>query len=585
MATWIKGSRCGVDNCKSRLWRIVDGQKVCRNGHVKAGEYEVGEDEDDYMSQGRRLNISGTQNAPSQSNKNDENEILYGKEANGLFMQCFQLILRKQVEWLIEVQGLRPELAKVVKGLWGLYINDTNFAQTRYHEEGSTEDTDNNVQEVSTTQADEGDSSSEEELEGGYEEDNDEDESDEGILRGRKRKQVRTEPIVVEHVELVHSIALCYLGCVLLRVPVYINDFNRWVYRYEIPYMKSLMLLPHSMRRKLPLYYHSQLTPRGAPTADRLHEEVQKLVHLFKDKHRLEFPAPTWDPLLFKLVRDLLLPPEIWVATRSLLREGGIGYGPRKERWWKPELQSARRLEKRKIPEILCVCAVVVCTKLCFGLDFDEVDREESPHGGSRRGDPSSQYSVPNQTVNWSMWADMLRKLWIEDESLSEADEREVLFWDQAKIDRYLSWFEENFIGTTIEDKMPDMTISQKRMLGLFPTGLYNEHGQVVRKRNNNSDRQRRDSFSVSPLPGTVGEILTFVQSQTEQKTDEELDAVDEDDEPGAKYPSYRTGDNIPVLVDCLYQAAARLGAARVDTIRSVVHHIELTCKKRAKNV
>lgn len=164
----------------------MDGQKVCRNGHVKAGEFEIGEDEDDFAaSQGRRLTIPSQQTAASQPN-DPKNEILYGKEANALFMQCYQLILRKQVEWLINVQGLKPELAKVVKNLWALYISDTKFAKTLYGEQDNGEDTydasDVATSTTTTTRvADEGESSAEE------------DEEYEG--RGGRRRRLMLNPL------------------------------------------------------------------------------------------------------------------------------------------------------------------------------------------------------------------------------------------------------------------------------------------------------------------------------------------------------------------------------------------------------
>lgn len=551
MGTWSRGRRCGIDNCKSRLWRVVDGQKVCRNGHVKAGEYEIGEDEDDFAaSQGRRLTIPSQQTAASQPS-NPENEILYGKDGNALFMQCFQLILRKQVEWLIKVQGLKPELAKVVKNLWALYISDTKFAKTQYGEGEESEDASDLATATTTTTTTTARAADEEESSEGEGEE----------VGGGEQKQVHVEKIVIEHVELVHSIILCYLGCVLLRIPVYIYDFNRWVYRYEIPYMKSLMLVPYEMRKKLPMYYHSQLTPRGAPIADRLHEELQKLVFLFHDSHKLDFPAPSWDPLLFKVVHDLLLPPEVWVAARKLLAQGQVN------QWWKPDLQRTRRIEKRRMPELVCVCTVVVCVKLCFGLEDDS----------DYRGDIINPDSVANLGLNWSVWADMLRKLWVEDESLSEADERDVLFWDEAKLDRYLTWFEENFIQQGADHQR---AISQKRLYDMFPVGIYNDQGELIRRTGTNG--RRRESFSVAPKPGTVGEILTFVHASTQQKTEEDISPAEEY-QPGARYASYRTNDSMPVLIDTLYQATARLAAVRVDTIRSIVHHIELLCKKKMK--
>lgn len=47
MFTFIRGPVCGTDNCPSRLWRIIDGRRTCRYGHVMDGDIEFNNDEDD----------------------------------------------------------------------------------------------------------------------------------------------------------------------------------------------------------------------------------------------------------------------------------------------------------------------------------------------------------------------------------------------------------------------------------------------------------------------------------------------------------------------------------------------------------
>jgi RNA polymerase I-specific transcription initiation factor RRN7 len=306
--------------------------------------------------------------------------------------------------------------------------------------------------------------------------------------------------------------------------------------------MKGFLLIPFEMRKRLPQYYLSMLTPRVAPTADKLHEAVQQLVVLFKEKFNVIFPTPMWEPLLFKIVHDLLLPPEMYIAAQTLLT--GL-----KLDWL--ELPSEKKIFKRNIPEIQLMCAVVLCTKLCFGLD-------KTARMSNVQGDCSSMI------LDWDLWSDMLRKLWIEDESFSEADEREVLYWDKSKIDRYLSWFQDSFIADPTDS---NASISRKRMLDQFPLEPLNR------------------STDMSPQPQTVAEILRVVQSTTKRVQNED-DHDDDQDlkevvEPGARYESYRNSHVMPSMILTLYDTAARLCAVRIETIRAVVYRMELQCKKR----
>ena len=60
MSTYIRGPVCGVSNCPSRLWRIIDGRRTCQYGHVMEGDVEFNNEEDE-VNAGvvtRRLNLT-----------------------------------------------------------------------------------------------------------------------------------------------------------------------------------------------------------------------------------------------------------------------------------------------------------------------------------------------------------------------------------------------------------------------------------------------------------------------------------------------------------------------------------------------
>ena len=142
MSTYIKGPICGVDNCRSRLWRIIDGRRTCQYGHVMEGDVEFNDDEDDVNAMGvvtRRLNL--TTNATgnfqsslslSQSQRStlgsNKTEKIYGKDGRLLFIKCFQYILRKQTEWLIEKENFPNSYSDLVKLIWTMHLKHIDLS-------------------------------------------------------------------------------------------------------------------------------------------------------------------------------------------------------------------------------------------------------------------------------------------------------------------------------------------------------------------------------------------------------------------------------------------------------------------------
>lgn len=553
MSSWTRGPRCGIENCKSRLWRIVNGQRVCQNGHVKEGEVEVGEDEDDFInSQGRVLNLK----KKTRSIYDNKSVQFAGKDANALYLQCVQYILRKQVEWLVESQGLSPQLVRVVKSLWGLYLEDTQFASTVFDNPNDNDGNENdNVIENDNENGNVNDNNDNNDNDD--ENDNDDDENE--------RKRPKGKVIVDSKVDIIHTPLLCYLGCVLLRIPVYIYDFNRWIYRYQLPYMKGLLLLPPSMVRHLGSPHHIRLTPRTTPTEDKLHEHLQLLVDHFSRLHGLQFPRPNWRPLVFKVVYDLMLPPEVYYAVDKLLFE------ELKMQLDLPKRATSRNLGEQLVayPEVMIVAAVVLCTKMCFGLD--SVNR---PTVGADMKD-----SPATVAFDVDVWIDLVRKLWIEDESFSEADDRDVLYWDKDKLDRYLAWYEDSFIhpskklGTSASESL---SVPERRLLSLFPLGRYNDKGQVEQDSTGGGGDNGKPS--VVPRPGIMMELNRFLQSTLQsQWTEGDPTETDQDSSPGSRYPSFRieSASNPPPVIDTLCRASARMAAASLSTFRSVLFNLE----------
>lgn len=103
--TWIRGPVCGINNCRSRLYKAYAGRKICQYGHVVEGNVEFGEDDGEAYTQTRRINLLindtgfgssvSTSALPSLSLTPTIPSRLYGRDARALYYKASQHILQK----------------------------------------------------------------------------------------------------------------------------------------------------------------------------------------------------------------------------------------------------------------------------------------------------------------------------------------------------------------------------------------------------------------------------------------------------------------------------------------------------------
>lgn len=200
-----KGETCTTTGCRSKHYYIQDGKRVCKaHGHVQEGFTQVAADEDDFNTQGRKTRKKRKAAAAIRL-------IYEGRQAVTLYVQCWQLVLRKQVSWLVGEKGMPFELETVVRDLWTLRIRNVR---------GLGED-DGNALGFSSTS--------------GGETEGEEDES--GMEMSKRLKKIARDRGLPK---LIESLALCYLAMLLLRLPITIGEFQTWVELHEIPYFRAV---------------------------------------------------------------------------------------------------------------------------------------------------------------------------------------------------------------------------------------------------------------------------------------------------------------------------------------------------------
>jgi RNA polymerase I-specific transcription initiation factor RRN7 len=140
-----------------------------------------------------------------------EKRKLTGRAARDLYLECLQLLLRKQIEWLTDAKGHKAELETVVRDLWDLRIR------------GSPGD---GLQDLTS----DGDMSGNDSR---------------SRASSRERRASSWGPETGDSwpaPRVSDTLALCYLGCLLLRIPTKIGDFVKWARGGNIVYKQAVSL-------------------------------------------------------------------------------------------------------------------------------------------------------------------------------------------------------------------------------------------------------------------------------------------------------------------------------------------------------
>jgi RNA polymerase I-specific transcription initiation factor RRN7 len=181
------------EQCGSTRFHIDNGLRYCSNGHEQAGGQQIADDADEYGTQGKRTK------AKKEKGKAKASKIYRGPLAYKLFLQAYQHIMWKQCYALIHKKSLPAEFWTVVRDLWTLRL----AKQAGKLEKSSDPDSES---QKSSRKA----------------ETSEESENERQNVQQESGKKASDSPVLVE------TISLCYLGILLMRLPISIADMYRY---------------------------------------------------------------------------------------------------------------------------------------------------------------------------------------------------------------------------------------------------------------------------------------------------------------------------------------------------------------------
>ncbi|KAG5217557.1 RNA polymerase I-specific transcription initiation factor [Trichophyton interdigitale] len=505
MAESVRGT-CGQEGCRETRYYIENGLWFCRQGHQQQGQ-EVVVDDENFGGHGRTARRKKVQ-------AERRSKTYHGSDAFQLFLEAYQLLLWKQCHALVHVKGLPSELEGIVKDLWILRLEKIYEGRDDIYTD------DENSTQLFSSQT--GVSS----------------ELDKEEYQYHKRK-LSTSPRVID------SLALCYLGTLLLRLPVSIGYMQEWVAEDEIPFMRPLRFIPSDMKDRLPAIYHIAFDTKNLPVGDQIHRAVADLIMLYHRGFSIEFPAINSSLLLFSYVKQLALPIEVYSAVKKLMKSVEFTYTFPKE--------ITRRFHRIYLPEVQLMCLVIVATKLLF--PFDNVKRYPWA-----LNDPSIQ------VIDWEKWAEAqsafdrrgISQGFLTNGAAMQATEMDAMEMTQQQLDEYMDWYDRLWVAD--KDAKASNPFAE-----MFPTT------RAAATEMDNQARKTDDEAIVEKLQAVLSS-LRVRRVVTEEEASRLMRPVPR---PGCDYLRFRYEYQLPDIARNFYDTAAKTIGVSLETLVLAVYQTE----------
>ncbi|KAL6708023.1 hypothetical protein ACN47E_003457 [Coniothyrium glycines] len=526
----MKGPICGVENCRSRNYEEgEDGFLYCQNGHRQHGLVRGEDDEDNFMNATR---VVTRKQKVDQDEDQKVAKHFSGRLAFDLYLKCLQLLLRHQVWFLVKEQGFPAELEPIVFDLWALRIARFGDKIAGTHEQSESQ---SSSQAFSTLASEDSDA------------------TDDDTHR-RKSRKVRSSQTLAKEPNLSDCLALCYLGILTLRLPTTPGDFYKWIIDGKLLYNGAIKVLPLAMRDRLPPVYHAVLDPTTNFKFKKFYAAVTDLQISYEHDHGIVWPALNVPLLLFRCVKELALPLQIYDTVTRLANLLGYDFvfhhGGKKT------------IGVRDLPEAQLIGCLIVSVKLLYPLDDTARQRKIAT-------EPMAIF------MDWDEWRHQMRKVKDEhrgetdrytSEELMELSEHEVFTMQDNQMDQYLDFYGDTFLDPAVIQRTTDNDDFRRALYQMFPLGGEGHHHKAVQLSRVPPLQKKLDK---------VKAVQNVMKMTPVQRDEDDLEETGPIVFSGRRYASWRQKEEIPENGRVLYEEAARLIGLSMDMLILVVCSIE----------
>ncbi|KXT08766.1 hypothetical protein AC579_4931 [Pseudocercospora musae] len=525
-----KRPSCSHDNCGSRRFHVGDdGFTYCDQGHQQseAGLF-ISADTGELVVTGRTTRRKVDSDAESTTTKVTG---FSGPKAFEHYLLCVQLVLRKQLRWLIDVQKLPEELEGLVKDLWALRLQKL---QNKVSYDSDAE-TDAQSSRIFSSQS-EGDSGTDTET----------------TMRRNQTRQKLSGPNMLELLSLVH------IGIMLLKIPITVSDMVTWCNGGGLLFYRAVKEVPMSMRDRLPGHYQDLLEQQSLIEPEKLHRKVLELLTNLNSDFGMEAPTLNEPVVLYRWVKQLALPLEIYVTTQRLARLLEINFAYN-------VVAKAHTNMRMRFPEIRLMALIVIATKLLF--PFDDKKRYAK-----------NTEDLAAMRLDWDVWCKVLAQQHDHDKgkgkdqdrggpdqlsfrdafSMNEADSLSLA---DERLDQYLDWYESNIASEEVRERgrAGREADFRRTLFEMFPTTV------------NNQKSTQHAQTEISKAGKTSAEKI--VQVQAALRARRIVPETEPDDMPrvGTSYTQYEAVEDLSGATREFYKEAAQLAGL---SLRGIVRAV-----------
>ena len=258
------------------------------------------------------------------------------------------------------------------------------------------------------------------------------------MAQKRKARKSKNDAIP----RLVDALSLCYIGSLLLRLPVTVGDLYAWAASGDLIYYRAVKVLSESMKLRLPFNYHRILDPQDILSPGAVQQAVLENITAFDRAFGMATPPINHILVLYRWIRTLALPLEVYSATLRLAKLLDLIFV------YDVQAKRSSRYRILQYAEARLMGALVVATKLLFPLD--NVKRY-----------PKNPTELSALSMDWSTWSkaraeykDAIRsKTSLGYQEAMQVQEKDILDMSDEKLDDYMDWYGSVFAEETVREK------------------------------------------------------------------------------------------------------------------------------------
>jgi RNA polymerase I-specific transcription initiation factor RRN7 len=383
------------------------------------------------------------------------------------------------------------------------------------------------------------------------------------------RKKKEREKKLQKTPTMLDTLALIYFGVITLRLPITPGDIKLWVSEGELPYRTAIKLVPPPMRDKLPAHYHAYLDPSSPLRITRFYDVLLDLEIAYEKEYGVVWPSLNTPLLLWRYMKDLALPLEVYEATMRLGKclEYTFTF---------PTADTAEkqgRLGVRYMPEAQLAACLIFVVKLFYPFD--------SPLSTTRRFPVSATH--PSATsLDWDDWYKHISlarkereaKGIYSSEELENLKEGDVFDMSSQQIDQYLDFYAENFIDET-RTKGDE---ARRALWDMFPIDNTNPtaHAQTPNPETPSASSNTQDTFRAVHVVHANMQPSRIIPSADDLPTG----AV----RPGENYVLYKKSEDLPEQARRFYEEVAKVAGLDVDVLVLAVFFAEKKMERWGKD-